>query len=213
MQYRKNGMDSFKGIVHPKMKILSLIIHPHVVPNPKDLCSSSEHKLYFWWNLRAFWPCIESNTTTMFKAQKRTKDIVKIVTCDISGSADVTCDYCLSYVTSVFFSWISGSRKGKERKDDRKQSGRMIGGRIGKGPWVGIRMRYACGATALYVGFPDFCLVFSLKESTLVTESQTSLQVLGSRSRQISENRVVYDGHRFLDLDYDSFQSEEIKHV
>ncbi len=24
----------FKGIVHPKMKILSLITHPHVVPNP-----------------------------------------------------------------------------------------------------------------------------------------------------------------------------------
>ncbi len=23
-----------KGIVHPKMKILSLITHPHVVPNP-----------------------------------------------------------------------------------------------------------------------------------------------------------------------------------
>ncbi len=26
-----------KGIVHPKMKILSLITHPHVVPNPQDL--------------------------------------------------------------------------------------------------------------------------------------------------------------------------------
>ncbi len=25
---------SVKGIVHPKMKILSLITHPHVVPNP-----------------------------------------------------------------------------------------------------------------------------------------------------------------------------------
>ncbi len=40
---------------------------------------SSEHKLrYFWWNLRAFWPCIDSNATDMFKAQKG-KDIVKIV--------------------------------------------------------------------------------------------------------------------------------------
>ncbi len=36
-----------KGIVHPKMKILSLITHPHVVPNLKDLCSSSEHKIFF----------------------------------------------------------------------------------------------------------------------------------------------------------------------
>ncbi len=26
--------DIIKGIVHPKMKILSLITHPHVVPNP-----------------------------------------------------------------------------------------------------------------------------------------------------------------------------------
>ncbi len=34
--------------------------------------SSSEHRLrYFWWNL--------SWTTEMFKAQKRSKDIVKIV--------------------------------------------------------------------------------------------------------------------------------------
>jgi len=31
----------FKGLVHPKMKILSLITHPHVVP---DLHSPSEHK-------------------------------------------------------------------------------------------------------------------------------------------------------------------------
>ncbi len=60
-----------KGIVHPKMKILSLITHPHVVPNLKDLHSSSEHKLrYFWWNLRAFCPSIDSNGTTTFKAQK-----------------------------------------------------------------------------------------------------------------------------------------------
>ncbi len=26
-------IDSFKGLVHPKMKILSLVTHPHVVPN------------------------------------------------------------------------------------------------------------------------------------------------------------------------------------
>ncbi len=53
-------------------------IHPHVVPNPWDLRSSSEHKLwYIWWNLRAFWPCIDSNTSDTFKAQKGSKNIVK----------------------------------------------------------------------------------------------------------------------------------------
>ncbi len=34
-----------KGIVHPKIKILSLITHPHVVPNLWDLRSSSDDKL------------------------------------------------------------------------------------------------------------------------------------------------------------------------
>ncbi len=29
-------------LVHPKMKVMSLITHPHVVPNPLDLRSSSE---------------------------------------------------------------------------------------------------------------------------------------------------------------------------
>ncbi len=73
-------IGQLKGIVHPKMKILSLITHPHVVPNLKDLCSSSEHKLrYFWWNPRVFWHCIDSNITDTFKAQKGSKDIVKIV--------------------------------------------------------------------------------------------------------------------------------------
>ncbi len=28
------GLSSFKGIIHPKMKILSLFIRPHVIPNP-----------------------------------------------------------------------------------------------------------------------------------------------------------------------------------
>ncbi len=35
----------FKGIVHPKIKILPLITHPRVVPNLQDLRSSSEHKI------------------------------------------------------------------------------------------------------------------------------------------------------------------------
>ncbi len=51
-----------------KMKILSLITHPHFVPNPSDLCSSSEQKLRcFWWNTRSFWPGKDSSRTTTFK--------------------------------------------------------------------------------------------------------------------------------------------------
>ncbi len=61
-------------IVHPKMKILSLI----TLMLFQTRNSSSEHKLrYFWWNLRAFWPYIDSNATTTFKAQKGSKDIIK----------------------------------------------------------------------------------------------------------------------------------------
>ncbi len=30
------GSKEVKGLVHPKMKILSLITHPHVVPKPLD---------------------------------------------------------------------------------------------------------------------------------------------------------------------------------
>lgn len=28
----------FKGIVHPKIKILLLVTHPYVLPNPQGLC-------------------------------------------------------------------------------------------------------------------------------------------------------------------------------
>ncbi len=39
------SMFQFKGIVHPKMKVLSLITHPHVVPN---LRSFLEHKVRYF---------------------------------------------------------------------------------------------------------------------------------------------------------------------
>ncbi len=69
-----------KIIVHPKMKILSWITHPHVVPNLQDLCSSSEHKLrYFLCIPGALWPFIDSKDPYTIKAQKRSKDIVKII--------------------------------------------------------------------------------------------------------------------------------------
>jgi len=53
-----HNTTNVKGKVHPKMKILSLITHPHhVVPNLDDVCSFSEHKWRsFWWNPRNFWP-------------------------------------------------------------------------------------------------------------------------------------------------------------
>ncbi len=41
---------------------------------------SSEHKLrFFWWNSSAFRLCIDCNAITTFKAQKGSKDVVKIV--------------------------------------------------------------------------------------------------------------------------------------
>ncbi len=46
----------------------------------KDLRSSSEHKLrYFWCIPKAIWPCIDSKDPNMIKAQKHSKDISKIV--------------------------------------------------------------------------------------------------------------------------------------
>ncbi len=36
-------------------------------------------KIYIWLNPRASWLCIDNNATTIFKAQKGSKDIIKIV--------------------------------------------------------------------------------------------------------------------------------------
>ncbi len=53
---------------------------PSYRSKPQDLRSSSEHKLrYFRWNLRAFWPSIDSNATETFPGPETYKDIVKIV--------------------------------------------------------------------------------------------------------------------------------------
>ncbi len=52
----------------------SVITHPHVVSNPW------EHKLrYFWWNLRALRPSIDSKGPYMIKVQKRSNEIGKII--------------------------------------------------------------------------------------------------------------------------------------
>ncbi len=34
--------------VHPKMKILSSFIHPHIVPNLYEFLSSVEHKIMYF---------------------------------------------------------------------------------------------------------------------------------------------------------------------
>jgi len=41
---RKVPFSTFKGIVPPKMKVLSSITLPKVVPNPYAFLSSAEHK-------------------------------------------------------------------------------------------------------------------------------------------------------------------------
>ncbi len=62
------------------MKILSLITHPHVVSNPWDLRSSSEHKLRYSdgiWELSD--PPIDSKGPYTIKVQKRSKEMSKII--------------------------------------------------------------------------------------------------------------------------------------
>ncbi|MGL5643299.1 MAG: hypothetical protein ACRCW3_00760 [Metamycoplasmataceae bacterium] len=63
------------------MKILSLITHPHVIPNLQDLRSSSEHKVrYFWRNPSVFFKSsIEGNEIATFNVKKSSKNIAKIV--------------------------------------------------------------------------------------------------------------------------------------
>ncbi len=41
---RQNKHDLLKGIVHPKVKILSSFTHPHVVPNLYEYLCSAEYK-------------------------------------------------------------------------------------------------------------------------------------------------------------------------
>ncbi len=109
----------FKGIVHPKMKMLSLITHPHVIPNLQALYSSSEHTLrYSWWNPRALWWSIDSKGTTTEKSQKRSKAICKtvhvtsVVLRRVSqtyacGAADVTHALFTCRGKHVYASWYS----------------------------------------------------------------------------------------------------------
>lgn len=65
-----NLTPSFKGIVHRRNKIWSLITHPHIVPQSQDRRSSLEFK----WVLRDFWPHVDRNTATTPGMQKDSKN-------------------------------------------------------------------------------------------------------------------------------------------
>ncbi len=71
------NLKYFKGLVHPPKKLCHYLL---TLSNPWDLHSSSEHKLrYFWCNLRALRPSIDSNGPYVIKVQKRNKEIGKII--------------------------------------------------------------------------------------------------------------------------------------
>ncbi len=61
----------FKGIVHPKMKILSLILTLMLFQMRKTFVHLQTQIKIFWWNLRALWHCIDSNATEMFPGLER----------------------------------------------------------------------------------------------------------------------------------------------
>jgi len=67
-------------LCRPKMKILSLIIHLHVIANPQDFFSIFKTQMkFFWWNLRAFCPSIDSCATDTLTLQKVLKELVKLI--------------------------------------------------------------------------------------------------------------------------------------
>ena len=66
---------------------MSLMTHPHVVPSPSDLRSSSEHSLrYFRFCSRAFCSSIESQWTAYCPRPERQYRHHQSSPCDISGS-------------------------------------------------------------------------------------------------------------------------------
>ncbi len=69
---------NLKGSLTQKMKILWLFALMFF-PTPKTFVHLQNTLRYFWWNPSAFHPCIDSNTTDTFKAQKGSKDIDIIV--------------------------------------------------------------------------------------------------------------------------------------
>ncbi len=64
-----------KGMVHPKLKFQLFFL----LPFKSFVHLRSTNVDIFWWNQTPFWPSIDINTTDNLKAQKGSKDIVKIV--------------------------------------------------------------------------------------------------------------------------------------
>ncbi len=72
--------SNLKGRVHPTMKIMSLITESPTCRSksvrPLFVLGTLIH-IYFFFNPRAFWPCMGSKVTTTVKVQEVSKDIVR----------------------------------------------------------------------------------------------------------------------------------------
>ncbi len=65
---------SFKGILHPKMKIWSFITYPHIIPNPQKLCLSSKHNYKVVHKpLKWFERCRRGSSVLVGSSQKATE--------------------------------------------------------------------------------------------------------------------------------------------
>jgi len=51
------NISTLKGIVHPRIKIVSLFTHPQVVPNLYEFLSSAEHKRRYFEECLSLNPC------------------------------------------------------------------------------------------------------------------------------------------------------------
>ncbi len=71
-------VNCLKEIVHLKITILLLMNHPHVVLNPLDLIFATQIKIFVMKSESYPTPHIDRNATDKFKAQKGSKDIIKI---------------------------------------------------------------------------------------------------------------------------------------
>ncbi len=71
-----------KGIVHPKLKTESLIIHPHVLPNPfifrPSFIFRTQIKIFLV-HTESSDPPIDSRDPYKIKVQNRSKEIGKII--------------------------------------------------------------------------------------------------------------------------------------
>ncbi len=76
-----------KGLFHPKMKMMSLITYPHVVPNLEKLCSSLKQSKILWMKTGACDCPIDCKVNNTVKVQKSMKDHRQSSPSAISGSS------------------------------------------------------------------------------------------------------------------------------